>query len=138
MLKKSILVGSLSVASALQATDSPFLITSESLPHVTKLIQQHWDTQDLALSNEQKNKLLPIRTHTIEAVKELKERIYTLEEEVIEGLVDEASLESLEPKIDEIAKLKASNTKIQLQCLKKTLSVLNDKQIKFLLPFWGM
>ena len=117
--------------------NSPFLINKEALPHMTKLLLKHWDKQALGLSDEQKKKLLVIRHDTIGKVQKLKRKINTLETMIIEAiLIDEASPKSLENKIDELAKLKASVTKVHIHCIADTLAILDEEQIEFLLPFW--
>ncbi|UPT77190.1 c-type cytochrome [Sulfurovum sp. XGS-02] len=117
--------------------NSPFLINKEALPHMTKLLIKHWDKQALGLSDEQKKKLLVIRDHTIGEVQKAKRKIDTLETEMMEALfMDDESPKNLESKIDEIAKLKASVTKVHIQCISQTLEILDDEQIEYLLPFW--
>lgn len=117
--------------------NSPFLINKEALPHMTKLLVKHWDKKALGLSDEQKKKLLVIRQHTIGEVQKAKRKIDTLETEIMEALfMDEESPKNLDHKIDEIAKLKASVTKVHIQCISNTLEILDDEQIEYLLPFW--
>jgi len=117
--------------------NSPFLINKEALPHMTKLLIKHWDKQALGLSDEQKKKLLVIRHDTIGEVQKAKRKIDALESEMMEALfMDEESPKSLHHKIDEIAKLKASVTKVHIQCIADTLEILDDEQIEYLLPFW--
>ena len=117
--------------------NSPFLINKEALPHMTKLLIKHWDKKALGLNDEQKKKLLVIRQHTIGEVQKIKRKIDTLETEMMEALfMDEESPKNLDNKIDEIAKMKASVTKVHIQCISQTLKILDDEQIDFLLPFW--
>jgi hypothetical protein len=117
--------------------NSPFLVNKEALPHMTKLLIKHWDKQALGLSDEQKKKLLVIRHDTIGEVQKAKRKIDALESEMMEALfMDEESPKSLHHKIDEIAKLKASVTKVHIQCIADTLEILDDEQIEYLLPFW--
>lgn len=117
--------------------NSPFLINKEALPHMTKLLIKHWDKEALGLSDAQKKKLLVIREHTIGEVQKAKRNIDALEREVMDALfMDDESPKNLESKIDEIAKLKASVTKVHIQCISQTLEILDDEQIEFLLPFW--
>ncbi|MDM5262944.1 c-type cytochrome [Sulfurovum sp. XTW-4] len=117
--------------------NSPFLINKEALPHMTKLLIKHWDKQALGLSNEQKEKLLVIRHHTIGEVQKAKRNIDTLETELMEALfMDEESPKNLDTKVDEVAKLKAAVTKVHIQCIAETLEILDDEQINYLLPFW--
>jgi len=117
--------------------NSPFLINKEALPHITKLLINHWDKQALGLSDEQKKELLVIRQHTIGEVQKIKRNIDTLEREIMEALfMDDESPKNLNNKIDELAQLKATVTKVHIQCVSKTLEILDDEQIDFLLPFW--
>lgn len=116
--------------------NSPFLINKEALPHLSKLLIMHWDKKALGLSDDQKKKLLVIREHTMGEIQKTKRDIDTLETEIIEALLmDEASPKSLENKVDELAKLKASVTKVHIDCISKTLAILDDEQVEFLLPF---
>ena len=116
--------------------NSPFLVNKEELPHLTKLLIKNWDKAALGLSDEQKEKLLVVRHETISAIKKIKEKVQTLESEIIEAAVDGESLEKMYPKLDEVAKLKVEATKVQLKCLKRSMEILNDAQIEYLLPFW--
>lgn len=118
--------------------DSPFLINSEELPHLTKLLLKNWDKAALGLTDEQKEKLLVIRHETLTAVKEIKQKVKFLEYEIIEATVDGESLEETYPKLEAVAKLKVEATKVQLKCLRESMKILNDEQIVFLLPFWDV
>lgn len=115
---------------------SPFLLNSEGLPHLTKLLLMNWDKSALGLTDEQKEKLLVIRHETLSAIKEIKEKVQVLEDEIIEAMVDGEPLEETYPKLEAVAKLKVEATKVQLKCLKRSMEILNDAQIEFLLPFW--
>ncbi|MBT8349028.1 MAG: hypothetical protein HKP62_06260 [Sulfurovum sp.] len=117
--------------------NSPFLINKEALPHMTKLLVKHWDKEALGLSDEQKKKLLVIRQHTIGEVQKAKRKIDTLETEIMEALfMDDESPKNLENNVDQLAKLKSSVTKVHIQCIFKTLEILDEEQVEFLLPFW--
>ena len=59
-----------------------------------------------------------------------------LEEDIIEATVDVEALETVYPKLEEVAQLKVEATKVQLKCLKRSMKILNDAQIEYLLPFW--
>ncbi|HSR74269.1 MAG TPA: Spy/CpxP family protein refolding chaperone, partial [Sulfurovum sp.] len=118
--------------------NSPFLLNNEGLPHLTKLLMMNWDKAQLGLTDEQKEKLLVVRHETVSAVNEIKEKVQALEAEIIESAVDGEALEDIYPKIEEVAKLKVEATKVQLKCLKKSMEILNDEQIEFLLPFWDI
>lgn len=116
--------------------NSPFLLNREELPHLTKLLLKNWDKAALGLTDEQKEKLLIMRHETLTAVKEIKQKVKVLEDEIIEEMVDGETLEKMYPKLDAVAKLKVEATKVQLKCLRESMKILNDEQIEFLLPFW--
>ncbi len=117
--------------------NSPFLINKEALPHMTTLLIKHWDKKALGLSDDQKKKLLVIREHTMNDVQKIKRKIDTLETKIMEALfMDDESPKNLDNEIDEVANLKASVTKVHIQCISETLEILDDEQIDFLLPFW--
>lgn len=116
--------------------NSPFLVNKEELPHLTKLLIKNWDKAALGLSDEQKEKLLVVRNETISAVKKIQEKVEELEAEIIEAAVDGEPMEQMYPKLEEVAKLKVEATKVQLNCLKRSMEILNDAQIEYLLPFW--
>ncbi|MFC2057550.1 hypothetical protein ACFLR6_01290 [Campylobacterota bacterium] len=116
--------------------NSPFLLNKEELPHLTKLLIMNWDKAALGLTDEQKEKLLIVRHETLSAIKEIKEKVQALEAEIIEAMVDGEPLEETYPKLEAVAKLKVEATKVQLKCLKRSMKILNDAQIEFLLPFW--
>ena len=116
--------------------NSPFLINNEGLPHLTSMLVQNWDKATLGLSSDQKAKLLVVRQETIGGIKALKPKIALLEAEIKEALVDGEEVQSLDTKVDEIAKLKAQATKIHLKCISNTISILSEEQLALLLPFW--
>jgi len=116
--------------------NSPFLMNQEELPHLTKLLMNHWDKAKLGLSDEQKIKLLVVRKETITGVKRIKKALKTLNQEVIELAYEGEELSKVKIKVDEIGKLKAEATMIQLKCLKDSIAILNEEQLEFLLPFW--
>ena len=119
--------------------NSPFLMNQDALPHLTKILVEHWNKATLGLSSEQKEKLLVVRKETMKGVKKVKKALSVLEAEVIEMTVDEdVKLKDIQGKVDEIAKLKAEATMIQLKCLKDSVQILNEEQLEFLLPFWDV
>jgi len=115
---------------------SPFLINSESLPHMTKLLIQNWDKAKLGLSDAQKQKLLLIRKNTLSGIRKIKKQLKNLEFDIAEAMIDRESVSSVEKQIEEIAKLKTEATKIHLKCISDTTAVLSDEQVEFLLPLW--
>ena len=117
---------------------SPFLMNQDTLPHLTKMLIESWDKGTLNLSAEQKTKLLVVRTETMTGVKKVKKALRSLETEIIEMTVDDEAFTDIQPKVEEVAKLKAEATMIHLKCLRDSIEILNDEQVELLLPFWGV
>ena len=109
-----------------------------ALPHLTKILMENWEKGALNLSDEQKKKLLLVRKETMSGVKNIKKELSEVEAEVIELLVDEEALKTMQPKVEQVAKLKAKATMIHLKCLKDSVEILTDEQLEYLLPFWGV
>jgi len=117
---------------------SPFLINRSSLPHLTKILIENWDKGTLGLTPDQKTKLMVVRKETMSGVKKIKMKLATLESEIVEALVDEETLKTMQPKVEEVAKLKAEATMIHLKCLKDSVEILTEEQLEYILPFWGI
>lgn len=118
--------------------NSPFLINKDTLPHLTKILMESWERGTLNLTDKQKEKLLVVRKETMSSVKRIKKALAPLEAEIVELLVDEEELKKIQPKVEEVAKLKAEATMVHLKCLKDSVEILSDEQIEILLPFWGI
>ena len=118
--------------------NSPFLINQAALPHMTKMLIHNWDKASLGLSDEQKEKLLVVRKETMSAVIKIKKEVKVLEAEIIEAMVDGEEPKSVYSKVNEVAKLKAEATRVHLNCISDTISILSDDQMEFLFPFWDM
>jgi mono/diheme cytochrome c family protein len=116
--------------------NSPFLINSDNLPHMTKLLVQNWDKAKLGLSPEQKEKLMKVRKETMSGVAKIKQQLQPLEAEVAEAMIDREDPKSVEKQIEQIAKLKLEATKIHLKCISDTTKILSEEQVATLLPFW--
>ena len=116
--------------------NSPFLMNIDTLPHLTKILMQNWDKEALNLSKEQKEKLLVVRKETMSGVKKIKKVLKPLQSEIMDLMYDGADLKAIQPKVDEIAKLKAKATMIHLKCLKDSIEILTDEQVEYILPFW--
>ena len=109
---------------------SPFLISS--LPHLTRTVKKSWDDFDLDLSDKQQEKLTKVRQETMKKVGEIKPQIKTLVEK-IKVLTDKnEKVENIMPLVQEVAKLKAHATEVQLNCLARTKEILTKKQLEFL------
>ncbi len=115
---------------------SPFLVTHDDLPHMTKMLVQNWDKAKLGLSKEQKEKLLIVRKETMGAVKGIKQKLKVLEDEVAEAMIDREDPKTVYKNLDEIAKLKLEASKVHLKCIAETTAILSEEQVAFLLPFW--
>jgi len=116
--------------------NSPFLINSEGLPHMTKLLVLNWDKNGLGLTAEQKEKLLVVRKETLSAVKAIKQQLKPLEGEVAEAMIDRENPKSVENQLTQIANLKLEASRIHLKCIAQTTAILSEEQVAFLLPFW--
>jgi len=115
---------------------SPFLVNSDGLPHMTKLLVENWDKAKLGLTSAQKEKLLVVRKETLSAVKKIKQQLNPLEAEVAEAMIDREDPKSVEKQLEKIAQLKLEGSKIHLKCISQTTAILSEEQVAFLLPFW--
>lgn len=121
-----------------QLKNSPFLLNQSSLPKITQLLMKNWGKGKLGLSNEQKEKLLKIRTHVISSIKSIKSELYDLEQDIIQMTIYADDMEIIETKVKEASKLKAQATTIQIKCLIESVEILNEEQLATLVPLWGM
>ncbi|MBD3790312.1 MAG: hypothetical protein IE885_08140 [Campylobacterales bacterium] len=112
--------------------NSPFLIKF-GLPHMTKMVMQHWDEPAFALTNEQKEQLLKVRKETMGAVIQIKPEVIALRNEIVSAGTSGASADSLKEKVEKLASLEANATMVQLRCIEKTKEILNKDQLLFLL-----
>ena len=116
--------------------NSPFLLNSRALPHMTKVLIENWDKGTLDLSAAQKEKLLIVRKETMGAVKSIKKKIKVLESEIIEIMFDGEDVKNADSKIEKIAKLKVEATIVHLKCISDTIKTLTEEQMELLFPFW--
>lgn len=135
MTKKILTILTLLVLSlgstSLAAKQKPFLIHGQ-LPHLTGVIMQLWDDEDLALTPEQKTKLKEIRLRTIGGLSTLKGEVFPLEAEIVKASTDGATPESLEEKVEKLAELRAEATMLHIKCLYETRKILNKKQLQLI------
>ncbi|HIP52314.1 MAG TPA: hypothetical protein EYG94_09535 [Campylobacterales bacterium] len=117
--------------------NAPFLMNQSSLPKITLLLMQNWGKGKLGLSDEQKKKLLNIRSRVISGIKEIKEELYALERDIIEMTVYAGEIELIEVKVNEVSKLKAKATIIQIKCILESVEILTEEQLSVLVPLWG-
>jgi len=111
---------------------SPFLISS-GLPHMTKLLIQHGDDPELALSEDQKKQLLIVRKTTMQNVKRLSPQIEALESKIKTMTMKGETTQALFPMIEQLSQLKTEITKAHIQCIHDTKSILTQKQTERLL-----
>jgi len=116
--------------------NSPFLMNQSSLPQITLLLMKNWGKGKLGLSNEQKSKLLKIRTHVVENIKNIKEKLYEIERDIIELTMYDGEIELIEAKVNEASKLKAKATMVQIKCIIASVEILTDEQMTVLVPLW--
>lgn len=114
-----------------QENSTPFLITGK-MPHLTKILMQHWDNVELNLSDDQKSKLLVIRKETIGNAQKLGKEISPLENQVAAGSLSGKTPEELKELVQKVAGLRAEATMVHLQCIYSTSSILNQKQLALL------
>ncbi len=111
---------------------SPFLI-KYGLPHLTKLVKKSWDDPQLALTKEQKSKLLEVRKKTMGGVKSVKPEITKLKREIIEASRAGSSAATLKAKVEKLASLEAEATMVQLDCIASTKAILSKGQYDYLI-----
>ena len=112
---------------------SPFLIT-KGLPHMTKLVKQNWDNPTLALTTEQKEKLLIVRKNVMGMVARLTPEVVALRKEIVQ--VSHASTnreENFQENVKKLAALEAEATLGHLGCISQTKAILTPAQTAFLL-----
>jgi hypothetical protein len=114
-----------------QKNSTPFLITGK-MPHLTKMLMQHWDNAELNLSDDQKSKLLVIRKETIGSAQKLGKEISPLENQVAAGSLSGKTPEKLKELVQKVAELRAEATMVHLQCIYNTSNILNEKQLALL------
>ncbi|MCF6310584.1 MAG: DUF4890 domain-containing protein [Sulfurimonas sp.] len=110
----------------------PFLIVSQRMPHLTKLVKQNWNNKELNLVDDQKKELLEVRQRTMTSMKDLSPRIKQLEEDIIIFTLKNESENDIFQMVKELAKLKAEATKTHIQCIRDTKGILTQKQFDFL------
>jgi hypothetical protein len=105
----------------------PFLIQGK-LPHLTMMIKQMWNDEDLALTKEQKTKLLEVRKETVSKLQKLKPQVAQLEAKIVQAVQDGEEPQNLQTDVKKLAQLKAKATMTHLQCIYKTRQILTKDQ----------
>jgi hypothetical protein len=101
---------------------------------MTKIIKQNWDSSDLALTSEQKDKLLVVRMETIGAIKKIKQQLMPLQVEIIDAMKNKKDPKTLQVQLEKIAKLKLEASKAHLNCIYNTSNILSKEQLLYLYP----
>jgi len=132
VLGSFLLLGSLSATTLNAQTiqrkpTKPFLIQGK-LPHLTMMVKQMWNDEDLALTKEQKVKLLEVRKETIGALKTLKPEVAQLEAKIVAAVQSGEDPKKLEADVKKLAELKAKATMVHLNCIYKTRQILTQDQ----------
>ncbi len=109
----------------------PFLIQGK-LPHLTGMVKTLWDDKDFALTDEQKTKLLKVRTYTMKNAKALGKQIHKLESEVVDKSSDNVEPKLLQDKVNKLASLRAEATMVHLKCIYNTREILTEDQLYIL------
>lgn len=110
---------------------SVFLI-QRGLPHYSMLVKKMWNDETLALTPEQKGKLEAIRNETMRQIREIAPEVTLLRKKIVRGTKNGLRAETLYADVDRLATLKAKATKIQLDCIEKTRTVLTPAQIAYI------
>ena len=127
LLLTSLGATALSAQAMQQKQTKPFLIQGK-LPHLTMMLKQMWDDEDLALTKEQKTKLLEVRKETISALKTLKPEVAQLEAKIVAAVQNGEDPKKLEADVKKLAELKAKATMVHLNCIYKTRQILTQDQ----------
>jgi len=112
--------------------NSPFLI-KQGLPHLTKILMKNWDDEKLALTPEQKEKLLVVRKETLGSVMSLKPQIMTLTKEIVQASKAGTKSVELKSKVAKLASLEAEATMTHLKCIEETKAALKPEQMTYLM-----
>jgi|LGOV01.1.fsa_nt_gb Spy/CpxP family protein refolding chaperone len=135
LLAAIFLIGSFSVTSlsANQPTKKakPFLIQGK-LPHLTGVVKMFWDDEDLALTSEQKEKLLVVRKYTMTQAQKLGKQIIALENKIVKASNEGVNEKAQEDDVYKLAKLRAKATVVHLKCIYDTRKILTKKQLSII------
>ena len=139
IISSALLVLSLAGTTALSAQGQgnkkpqgkPFLIQGK-LPHLTGMVHILWDDEDLALTQEQQNKLLLVKKETMSKAKSLGKIINALEAKIVKASQEGAKPETLKESVSRLADLRAEATMVHLNCIYKTRHILTKEQLEII------
>jgi len=126
------MISFLIITSIAQAAQKPPFLILGGIPHYTMTIKQNWDNKELALTKDQKIKLLEIRKETISGIVSAKKTIAKLQEKVFAKIESNSKLKEFNTILDKIASEKIKATKLHLSCVYKTKKVLSKKQLQII------
>jgi hypothetical protein len=109
----------------------PFLIQGK-LPHLTMMVKILWNDEDLALTKDQKSKLLIVRKETVTKAKALGKKINKLESEIVKASNNGINPTMLKEKVYKLASLRTEATMIHLKCIYNTRKILTKEQLEVL------
>ena len=112
--------------------NSPFLI-KHGLPHLTKILMKNWDDEKLALTPEQKEKLLVVRKETLGSVMSLKPQVMAMTKEIVQASKAGTKAAELKAKVEKLASLEAEATMTHLKCIEDTKAALKPEQMTYLM-----
>jgi Spy/CpxP family protein refolding chaperone len=112
--------------------NSPFLI-KHGLPHMTKMIMKSWDDPKLALTEDQKTKLLVVRKETMSGVMRLKPEVMALQKEIVQASKAGTKAAELKAKVEKLASLETEATMVHLTCLDDSKAILSAEQYSYLM-----
>jgi hypothetical protein len=124
----TLLFASSTASAAPTSKAKPFLIQGK-LPHLSMRLKLLWNDEDLALSTQQKEKLLLIRQDTMKGAKVLSKKINPLEKKIVQAGLSGKEPGLLKAEVEYLASLRAQATMIHLQCIYETKKVLTKEQL---------
>jgi len=124
-------IGVFSLNAQIPKPSKPFLI-HDKLPHLSGTIKVLWDDEDLALSNEQKEKLSALRQNTVKQVKALGKKINKLEVYIVRATLDGIKPQNLKDDMFKLAKLRAKASMVHLECIYNTREILSLEQLEII------
>ena len=112
--------------------NSPFLI-KHGLPHLTKMIMKSWDDPKLALTDEQKGKLLLVRKETMGSVTKIKPEVMALRKEIDQASKGGTKAAELKAKVEKLGALETEATMVHLNCIDNSKAILSQAQYTYLM-----
>ncbi|MCF6331208.1 MAG: hypothetical protein L3I99_06645 [Sulfurimonas sp.] len=124
-------LGSISLKAQPLKPSKPFLIQGK-LPHLVSTVKILWDDDDLALSDEQKEKLTIVKKNTKKQVKNLAKEINKLQSYIVKATLDGMQPKNLKDDMYKLAKLRADASMVHLECIYNTREILSPEQLKII------